>query len=93
MFERFGAIVRRRRLDRGITLEKVAKAVGSHKGYISGIESGKVRPPRPHYVKAICKLLGLPYEEMELVALAEKAPGSIRDRVRKMVDWELQGRL
>ena len=37
----FGDLVKRLRKERSLTLEAVAKKIGSHKGYVSGIENPK----------------------------------------------------
>jgi transcriptional regulator with XRE-family HTH domain len=41
----FGDLVRKMRKEKSLTLEAVAKKVGSHKGYVSGIENDRVNPP------------------------------------------------
>ena len=52
---RFGERVKKLRKDKNLTVEKVAKAIGSHKGYVSGIENGKVKPPSPKLVRKIAR--------------------------------------
>ena len=39
----FGDLIKRLRKERSLTLDQVARRVGSHKGYVSGIENGKVK--------------------------------------------------
>ena len=74
----FGEFVRARRKMLELTLEQVARKAGSHKGYISGIESGKVRPPSARMVKRMAKALRLKVIPLLLMAYAEKAPKEIR---------------
>jgi transcriptional regulator with XRE-family HTH domain len=74
MIETFGAIIRKARRDRERTLEQVAKAIQSHKGYVSGIENGKVRPPSQRITRKLCRYLGLDYQEMLALAWWEKRP-------------------
>lgn len=69
---RFCDVVKSARKEKGLTLEKVAKAVGSHKGYISGIENDKVDPPMPGVVAKLAKVLGLEFEELLVLRLLEK---------------------
>ena len=41
----FGALVRKLRKEKALTLEGVAKKIESHKGYVSGIENDKDTRP------------------------------------------------
>lgn len=78
----FGQVVRARRKQLGLQLTEVAKRAGTVKGYLSGVESGKLRPPAPKVTAKLAKVLDL--DPLDLVELgwAEKAPALIRDRVR-----------
>src|SRR6266850_1221443 len=49
-FRSFGARVRFLRSAKGLTLEQVARTLGTQKGYVSGIETGHVRPPSPRFI-------------------------------------------
>jgi transcriptional regulator with XRE-family HTH domain len=87
----FGQVVKALRKEAGQTLEALAKKIGSHKGYISGIENGKVNPPavkvvRRYYGAFAKQLAGIATVE-DLVELAEvdKAPPLIRDRMRRRI--------
>jgi transcriptional regulator with XRE-family HTH domain len=55
---RFGDLVRKLRKERGLTLEAVAGKIGTHKGYVSGIENDKVNPPSIKIIKKYAKVLG-----------------------------------
>lgn len=77
-YERYGLVVRRRRQAAELTLEQVARKVGSHKGYISGIENDKVRPPSPGVTARLCKALGMDVRTMLMRGWAEKAPKAVR---------------
>ncbi len=68
----FGQRVQDARKAKGLTLEQLGKVIRSHKGYISGIENGKVRPPSPKMLPVLCKKLGLPVESMAALAYWEK---------------------
>lgn len=81
----FGEKVRAFRVIRGLTLEALAKAIGSHKGYVSSIENRKVNPPSAKITKKLCKVLGLDYEPMLMLAWAEKAPKDVRQRALELV--------
>jgi len=64
-----------------MTLDQVAKKIGTHKGYLCGIESGKVAPPSMKFIPKIAKLFDHPVETLALVAYVEKAPKIIRKTV------------
>jgi transcriptional regulator with XRE-family HTH domain len=78
----FGQVVRARRRQLGLTLEQLAKKVGTHKGYVSGTENGKVRPPAAKLTLKLAKALDLNALDLVELGWAEKAPALIRDRVR-----------
>lgn len=87
----FGKVLKRLRKLSGMTLEQVAKKIGSHKGYISGIENEKVNPPSVKFYKKIVRLfektaldrcgIVLTEEDLAELAWASKAPKIIRERV------------
>ena len=83
MSNTFGAVIRARRKQHGLTLEQVAKRSGTHKGYISGIESGKVSPPTWRMTQKFAKVLDLDALDLIELGWSEKAPSPIRDRVRE----------
>lgn len=58
----------------GLTLQRIAKRIGSHKGYVSGIRSGMVAPPSPKITRRLCKVLGLDVDRMLALAMIEKKP-------------------
>lgn len=85
----FGQFIREARLKKGLTLEKVASRIRTHKGYISGIEGGKVSQPSRRFIGGLCRLLDLPETGMAALAHAEKAPvGPVRDSFLKFVELE-----
>jgi transcriptional regulator with XRE-family HTH domain len=73
----FGQRIKEARKLKGWTLEKTAKAVRSHKGYISGIENGKVKAPSPKIIPLLCSKLELPLTEMMALAWWEKRPKAV----------------
>ena len=82
---RYGQIVHESRKALGLSLERVAKAVGSHKGYLSGIENGKVRPPSARVSRKLCQVLRLDVKCMLMRAWAEKAPQDVREDAMDLV--------
>jgi len=80
---KFGAIIRGLRMSHHLTLDQMAKKIGTHKGYICGIESGKVAPPSMKFIPKIAKLLGASVETLALHAYVEKAPKIIRETIVK----------
>ena len=81
--ERFGEVIRSARKKLGLSLETVARRIHSHKGYISGMETGKVNPGTPKVVKRLASTLKLNPEDLILRSYVEKAPREIRDRLMK----------
>lgn len=76
----FSDTVKMLRRERGMTLEVVAKHLGSHKGYVSGIENQKVNPPSVKIVRKYAKLFQKNEFELICKAAIEKAPASLRLR-------------
>ena len=82
----FGDLVKRLRKERGLTLEQVARKIGSHKGYVSGIENGKVNPPSVKFIRKFARIFGHDEKEMVRIAYLDKAPKIIRDEIRSVVE-------
>ena len=83
----FGDLARKLRRDRGLTLEAVAKTIGTFKGYVCGIESGKVNPPSVKMIKKYAKLFGQEARLLVRLAWVDKAPPILREDAEKFLDW------
>jgi transcriptional regulator with XRE-family HTH domain len=83
--ESFGQLVRRLRKKKGLTLVELAERIGSHKGYVSGIENGKVNPPSPEFVRRLARVLRYDWKCMLFLAHAQKAPKEIRKECMRFV--------
>jgi transcriptional regulator with XRE-family HTH domain len=81
----FGEIIKKRRKEKGLTLERVAKKAGTNKGYISGMECGKVNPPSIKVTARIAHVLGIDPGSLMLQGYVDKAPKEIRNLVRSRV--------
>lgn len=81
----FGDLVKRLRKEKGLTLEAVAKKIGSHKGYVSGIENGKVNPPSVKIIRKFAKLFTQDERTLVRMAWADKAPPLIREEAKRLV--------
>lgn len=81
----FGDLVKRLRKGKGLTLESVARKIGSHKGYVSGIENDKVNPPSVKIIRKFAKLFGQDEKMLVRIAWADKAPSMIRDEAQRIV--------
>lgn len=77
----FGAIIKAKRLEKKISLEKLAEIIDSHKGYLSGIENGKCRPPLPKVVRLLAKALDLPYQDLLAMSFLGKLPKDLDKKV------------
>jgi transcriptional regulator with XRE-family HTH domain len=75
----FGDAIHRARKARGMTLDVLSRKSGISKGYLSGIENGKVNPPLPSFVTRLAKQLALPEKELHLLSFVAKAPKTVRD--------------
>lgn len=80
-FRPFGGWVKQLRIAKGMTLEQVARALGTHRAYISTIENGRARPPSPRFIAKLARLYTVDGKELLRVAYAEKAPPLIRQEV------------
>lgn len=81
----FGELMRRLRRERGFSLKTVAKKLNTQKGYLSGIENGKVNPPSAKLVKRISQLYQQDERMLLRLAWADKAPSLIREDAVRMV--------
>lgn len=81
----FGKRVRQLRHERKLTLEDVARPAGIRRGYLCGIENGRVNPPSPRVVRGIAKGLGVEPRELLLLATVQKAPREIKDDLRRAI--------
>ncbi len=81
----YGDLVKRLRKQKGMTLEGVAKKIGSHKGYVSGIENGKVNPPSVKIIRKFAKLFAQDERTLVRIAWADKAPAIIREEAQRLL--------
>ena len=69
-----------------MTLEQVARKIQSHKGYVSGIENGKVNPPSVKFIKKFARIFQHDEKLMVRMAYVDKAPKAIRDEAKVLLD-------
>ena len=79
--ETFGERVRRKRMEKEITLRKFAEMVGASPTYISQIERDEFAPPSEDKIRVMAKILEEDVEEM--LALAEKVSSDLTGIIRK----------
>lgn len=77
----FGHAVRARRMYYRMTLEKLAKRIGTHKGYVSMWENGKSSPPGTRFIKRIARALSMDLRQLMTLAYVSKAPAEIRSEI------------
>jgi len=82
----FGAKLRRRRREVGMTLEEVAGRIGCRKGYLSMIETGRRPPPGENIMVQLESVLGYSRGELAEVAYWESASPIVRERVLRRVN-------
>jgi len=83
---RFGDLVKKLRKDRSMTLEQVARKIQSHKGYVSGIENGKVNPPSVKFIRKFARIFQYDEKQMVRMAYVDKAPKLIRDEATVILE-------
>lgn len=78
----FGAMIRRRRLDKKLSLRKFADMVGVSPTYLSQIEQGKVeRPPTAERIRVMAELLDENPDQW--IALAGRLPDDLTEIIKK----------
>ncbi|MBI4563740.1 MAG: helix-turn-helix domain-containing protein [Planctomycetes bacterium] len=87
----FGNLVKRLRKERGMTLEQVARRISSHKGYVSGIENGKVNPPSVKFIRKFARIFSYDEKAMVRMAYVDKAPKLIKEEAHRLLDESPQG--
>jgi transcriptional regulator with XRE-family HTH domain len=83
---RFSAWLSNKRLATAMTLEAVAKRIGSHKGYVSGIINEKVNPPSAKICARLGKLFRVHPGYVTYLAYRDKAPEAVQDRIALLED-------
>ena len=84
---RFGDVIRKLRKEQALTLEAVARKTGTHKGYLSGIETGQVNPPSVRFIRKLAKALGQDARRLARLAWVDKAPEILRDDAEAFLRW------
>lgn len=82
----FGVLIKKVRKEKKLTLEKVAVKVGTHKGYISGIENGKVNPPSVKFIRRIAQVLKLDAKDLVRIAYIDKVPAMIKKEIASALE-------
>jgi SOS-response transcriptional repressor LexA len=83
---RFGDLVKKLRKERSMTLEQVARKIQSHKGYVSGIENGKVNPPSVKFIRKFARIFQYDEKQMVRMAYVDKAPKLIKDEAKVILE-------
>lgn len=81
----FGQKVHELRKAKGLTLEEVAETIGSSKGYISGIETSRRRPPSDAVVGKMAKILGTNKKTLLRLAHVDKISEDIKQELRSSI--------
>lgn len=85
---KFGEVVKTLRKADGLSLAVVAKRLGSHKGYVSGIENAKVNPPSVRILRKYHKVFehhGIRLEDLVELAWVDKAPAIVREQLLERI--------
>ena len=69
---RFGELIYKARIDKGLTVRELAAKAKMSPGYLSEIEHGKKNPPKDHrIIRRLARVLNL--DENELLSLAKES--------------------
>lgn len=71
----FGGFIRARRVEKKVSLRKLAELVGINFTYLSKIESGDLAPPAEDKIRSLAQHLELDTDK--LFSLAQKIPGDL----------------
>lgn len=71
----FGGFIRARRVEKKVSLRKLAELVGINFTYLSKIESGDLAPPAEDKIRSLAQHLELDADK--LFSLAQKIPGDL----------------
>ncbi|GIO00229.1 hypothetical protein J5TS2_08970 [Brevibacillus halotolerans] len=63
-FTTLGELIKRKRVDKGLSLSELGRMTGISKGVLSKIESGETKRPELRTLKPIADALEIPYEEI-----------------------------
>lgn len=74
----FGAFIRERRIDRGLTLLDVATEIDISIPHLSRIERDRENPPRDELIRKIAEVLDIPRDDA--FAAARRLPPDLRER-------------
>lgn len=78
----FGAFIRERRNERGLTLLDVAAEVEVSVPYLSRIERDRENPPRDELIRRLAEVLGIP--EDDAFAAARRLPPDLQGRASEV---------
>lgn len=78
----FGAFIRERRNERGLTLLDVAAEIDVSVPYLSRIERDRENPPRDELIRRLAEVLGVP--EDEAFAAARRLPPDLQGRASEV---------
>lgn len=80
----FATALKRARKAAGLSQKVLAARTGCTGSYISQLESGNRRAPRPALVRKFAKALGVPERRLQELAALERSPAPIRKRIERL---------
>ena len=78
----FGALLRTRRNERGLTLEDVAIQLGLSVPHLSRIERDRENPPRDEIIEKLAEIIRIPADD--LFAEARRLPPDLKPHAGKV---------
>lgn len=77
----FGTFLRKMRLQKGVTLQQLAKVLGCSVPYLSDVEHGNRSPLTDERVKQVAKLFGLDVEDLQIKAAISRGKFKLPVRI------------
>jgi transcriptional regulator with XRE-family HTH domain len=79
----FASYLKRARERASLSQKALAAKIEMTGSYISQLESGARRAPRPKVVTRLCKALGIPERRLQELAALERSPAPIRKKLQR----------
>ena len=76
-----GKVIQKERIDKGVSLRKLASVAGVSPSYLSKIENNVMPPPSADKIGAIAKVLDLNADK--LISLSNKIPSDVVSIIRR----------
>jgi PTS system nitrogen regulatory IIA component len=84
-FPRFGEVLQKIRMEKGLGLRELARKIGVSGAYLSKIENGHFDPPAPDKIEALARELGIKADV--LFVAARRLPFDVQEMIERNPEW------